>query len=122
MSDDFFDLIIWYEPSGEIYGFQLCYNKKDMECALTWNPSHGFAHSVLDTGEQSPLGNNTPVLKSEASRKLPFGVVFREFQIRTVPLESSIREFVTDRLIEYASILESKHAGTVATSLTATHE
>ena len=101
MSDDFFDLIIWYEPSGVICGFQLCYNKKEGECALTWKRSCGFEHSALDSGEQSPNANDTPVLAGATFRDFPLGAVLSEFLRRTPQLEPSIREFVIDRLVEY---------------------
>ena len=42
LSDDFFDLVIWYRPDDTIYGFQLCYDKPSWERALTWMSDRGF--------------------------------------------------------------------------------
>ena len=35
LSDDHFDLIVWYTSNDKIYGFQLCYGKPRFERALT---------------------------------------------------------------------------------------
>ena len=42
LSDDFFDLIVWYRPDDTIHGFQLCYDKPYWERALTWLPTEAF--------------------------------------------------------------------------------
>jgi hypothetical protein len=44
MADDYFDLIVWYEPDGGVHGFQLCYDKPGRERALTWTLVDGFRH------------------------------------------------------------------------------
>jgi hypothetical protein len=45
LSDDFFDLIIWYRPDDTIYGFQLCYDKPYWERALTRMCDKGFSQA-----------------------------------------------------------------------------
>jgi hypothetical protein len=52
LSDDFFDLIVWYRPDDTIHGFQLCYDKPYWERALTWLSDRGFSHMEVDSGEQ----------------------------------------------------------------------
>ena len=63
MSDDYFDLIVWFTPAREIEGFQLCYDKRGNERALTWRAAVGFHHSTVDSGISNPLANDTPILR-----------------------------------------------------------
>jgi hypothetical protein len=57
MSDDYFDLIVWYEPGGRgVHGFQLCYGKPDAEHAVTWRRTSGFTHQRVETGELGGFG------------------------------------------------------------------
>jgi len=51
--DDYFDVIIWYEPNGKALGLQLCYDKKRRERALTWRRDRGFVHTAVIRGGQS---------------------------------------------------------------------
>jgi hypothetical protein len=50
-SDSFFDLIVWYDPSGTLEGFQLCYDRGVKERALTWRRNMGYSHEKIDDGE-----------------------------------------------------------------------
>ena len=62
-SDDYFDLIVWFDPQGEIYGFQLCYDNKKNPHALTWLRDRGFTHEGIDDGDDPLLGyKSTPIL------------------------------------------------------------
>ena len=40
--DDNLDLIVWYDDSSEISGFQLCYDKYDRERAITWKRGDSY--------------------------------------------------------------------------------
>ncbi len=103
MSDDFFDLVVWYEDSGEVHGFQLCYDRKNRERALMWKRTHGFVHSEVDSGESGPLSNDTPVLQSADVDDIAFDFVVCEFTVRTSELDPVTREFVLERLAAYVS-------------------
>jgi hypothetical protein len=81
MSDDYFDLIVWYEPSNAIYGFQLCYGKPESERALTWLKTRGFSHAKIESGEDDPEANRTPILLPDGS--FPISEVSREFRQRS---------------------------------------
>lgn len=35
IADDYFDLCVWYEPNGDLFGFRLCYDKDADERVLT---------------------------------------------------------------------------------------
>lgn len=50
-SSDNFDLIVWLNDNGTIAGFELCYDKTNIERSLVWRSSHGFDHMTVDDGE-----------------------------------------------------------------------
>jgi hypothetical protein len=100
MSDDYFDLIVWYEPSNAIHGFQLCYGKP-FERALTWLKTRGFTHAKIDSGEDDPEANRAPILLPDAS--FPTAEVSREFHQRSQQLPKSLRNFVMAKLKQFAA-------------------
>jgi len=100
ISDDYFDLIVWYTPGNTIYGFQLCYDKQHWERALTWLSDRGFAHTEVDTGEDTPEANRTPVLVPDGS--FPSERVLAEFTRRGSTLPVELRKLVTEKIGEFA--------------------
>ena len=101
MSDDYLDLIVWYETSNAIHGFQLCYGKPDDERALTWLKNRGFGHTKIDSGEDAPEANRTPILLPDGT--FPHEQVTREFRLRSEQLPKSLRSFVLAKLKQFAS-------------------
>jgi hypothetical protein len=99
MADDYFDLIVWYEPDGNIHGFQLCYDRASHPRAFTWTPDFDLHHAAVDSGESGPARNSTPLLIPDPH--FPIDVVEREFLARSVLLSPEIRHVVQSRLIEY---------------------
>jgi len=99
ITDEYFDLIVWYEPGDQIHGFQLCYDKAGRERALTWTRKRGFLHTAIDTGESEPTANSTPILVADGA--FPFETVRDEFIARSSLLPSDIREFVLMRIKDY---------------------
>ena len=53
-SDDYFDLIVWFNDQNEPIGFQLCYDIYRTHRALTWQQHTGFTHHKIDDGENRP--------------------------------------------------------------------
>jgi len=100
ISDDYFDLIVWYTSSDTIHGFQLCYDKPQGERALTWLSSRGFAHTAIDSGEATPEANRSPVLVPDGS--FPADKVLAEFARRGSALPVELRQLVTDKISEFA--------------------
>lgn len=103
MSDDYFDLVVWYDGEGGVYGFQLSYDRPGRERALKWTRAGGFLHALVDEGD-SPGTNPliSPVLVSDQWIEFPFDEVHREFLKRTVELDPAIRGLVVDHLVAYA--------------------
>ena len=101
MSDDYFDLIVWYEPSNAIHGFQLCYGKPQSERALTWLKERGFIHSLIESGDDEPDANRTPILVPDGT--FPTMQVTREFRRRSERLPKALRNFVLAKLKQFAA-------------------
>jgi hypothetical protein len=58
------DLIVWFEPGGQIIGFQLCYDKETDQKALTWLKGGGYQHSRIDDGDNPGKMKASPVLEA----------------------------------------------------------
>ena len=99
-SDEYFDPVVWQASGDGIVGFQLCYDKVRTERAVSWTRSRGYGHFRVESGEDTPVKNMTPVLVSaEAPAKDPLLARFSEAS-RT--LDPIIRDFILQRLREYA--------------------
>jgi hypothetical protein len=101
LSDDYFDLIVWYTPDDAMHGFQLCYDKPYWERALTWLSDKGFSHMEVDDGEQNAYNNQTPILVPDGS--FPADKVLREFARRGSELPIDLQRLVTDKIGEFVS-------------------
>ncbi len=102
MTDEYFDLIIWYEPDGRIHGFQLCYDKPDRERSLTWTHGQGFRHAAVDSGESKPTANRAPILVGDGG--FDVARVRQEFIARSERLHAEDREFVLERFDEFEKL------------------
>ncbi|MFC1671500.1 hypothetical protein ACFL01_00040 [Planctomycetota bacterium] len=96
------DIYVWFEESGEIYGFQLCYRQNREEKALTWLQDKGFTHRSVDDGEdRGGRFKMTPVL-------MPDGVFAREdvvasFEEISEKIDSEIVGFILKKVDEYSA-------------------
>jgi len=97
-SDNYFDLIIWYNDEKEIIGFQLCYDIKENEKAITYSDGK-FSHNKIDQGEDNPNKNRTPILVADGIfdeiKVLP------KFEESAKNLENEIKEYVFRKITEY---------------------
>jgi hypothetical protein len=91
-ADDELDLIVWYSESGEINGFQLCYDLSGRERAFTWKHNTGLRHAAVDIGDQSPLADRSPILVYEPIA--PVEKVVADFNARAETLDPHIASFV----------------------------
>lgn len=107
-SDDYFDLIVWYEPDGQVHGFQLCYDKENHEGALTWKAARGFRHTRVDSGEANPFNNRTPILGAQST--FPLTEVRDQFLKRGRGLSEEVRDLVLLRLAEYEKLITAPPA------------
>jgi hypothetical protein len=88
---------VWYDAAGMIRGFQICYQAGlDSEQALTWRRGQGFAHDLVDDGENRPDKNQTPVLIPDG--RVPWERISAELLLRGVTLEPELRSLILERL------------------------
>jgi len=90
------ELVVWHDEAGAVAGFQLIYWQKDGERALTWRPGAGFSHSRVDSGSNSPLKNESPILHPDGV--VPWHQMESLFQDKSAALEAPLREMVLARL------------------------
>lgn len=113
-SDQYFDLIVWYEDkaqadAGVVAGFQLCYDKKGQERALSWRWAAGFSHDLVDSGEVPGYAKMSPVLQHGG--ELPETVIER-FRYSSLDVDLLIVSLVCTKLEEYQEVrCRNSHAG-----------
>ncbi len=98
-ADEELDLIVWYSESGEINGFQLCYDLSGRERAFTWRPNTGLTHAAIDKGDQSPLADRAPILVYEPIA--PVEKVIAEFNSRSDALDDHVASFVATTIAAF---------------------
>jgi len=94
--DDYFDLFLWVTPQGKVAAFQLAYERTREERVLSWSQIRGFNHSRVDSGENTPKTNRTPLLIADDF--CPIRVVCREFERRSATLDRTLRSFLLGKL------------------------
>lgn len=97
--DEFFDLIVWYDESDEIFAFQLCYQKSQDEHALAWLVGKGYDHYRIDTGERSVWETMAPLLR--AGGMFPREQVVEKFRERSIGIEPHVVQFVLQKIDAY---------------------
>jgi hypothetical protein len=100
-TDDYFDLIVWYEDDRRLIGFQLCYDKQGRERALTWTHDHGFQHNRIDPGEMPGHSKMTPIIIADGTFNA--GPVVERFRQSSGEIDPQIAEFVLDTVKTYSA-------------------
>ena len=109
-SSDDFDLIVWFDALGAIEQFELCYDRSDVERALTWSLTHGYRYWRVDTGDASGyMYGMTPILEPD-STEFPKDRVIATFVEATDALDPAIRSFVVQRLQEATAPISRSRA------------
>jgi len=103
-SNENFDLIVWHDAAGEITGFQLCYGKPHDEQAIVWKKKKGFSHHRVDSGEDTPLKNRSPVLRVGGTFNAD--LVMKEFKDSCKSIDPIISDFVFLKLKEYSTHID----------------
>ena len=99
--DDYFDIFVWQTPAGEFASLQLCYDLPSHERVLVWRKESGYAHHGIDSGENSPFNNRSPIMVADGV--LPTDAVLREFNARGAELPDDLKRFIVERLRQYAA-------------------
>lgn len=96
-SDEFFDLIVWSEPDGSVWGFQLCYDRGHAPRALTWTKAQGYSHAGIDDGEgSSGAHKGSPVLVRDGN--FDTKSVGARLADASGGLPSALRVFIADKV------------------------
>jgi len=100
-SDENLEIVVWYEESGAIFGFQICYDPRERPRALTWTQKRGFSHAAIDGGEDKPTSNRTPMLSP--SHDYDAAKLRDAFQSASGGLPAHERTFIEAKLTESAT-------------------
>lgn len=99
-SDEYFDLIVWFDDQDEIVGFQLCYDIHKTHRALTWQEHKGFTHHKIDDGENRPgKVKASPVLVPDGI--FDAAVIARRFRGASQNIDAKVADFVYKILQTY---------------------
>jgi len=98
-----FDLMAWYQPDGNLYGFQLTYDKGRDEKTVTCLGRSGVSHRKVDSGEDSPLANRAPILVEVGDRS-EMGRVLSDFMASDQDLPLGLKRLVRQKLREYGRL------------------
>lgn len=99
-SDDYFDLIVWYDNSKSIVGFQLCYDIHGEERAFTWHEDRGYSHAAVDSGEdRHSLHKKTPVLITDGI--FDVDSISSRFKNTAIDIDKEIGDIVLNKIMKY---------------------
>ena len=97
-TDENFDLIVWFDDADAIVGFQIAYDKKEQQKALTWFPAKGFSHNLIDEGEDRPgRYKGTPILVVDGV--FDAFTIAESFYAESGQMDSEIADFVYQVLL-----------------------
>lgn len=98
--DEYFDLIVWFDKNGSVWGFQLCYDRENKPRALTWTRKNGYKHSGIDYGEgMSGGGMASPVLVTDGL--FDTGTIAKRLEAASKDLPLQISLFVLEKVREF---------------------
>ncbi len=100
--DDYFDLFVWLDRTGEAVRFQLCYERDTRrERALEWQRGRGFQHlSVRQRYSGSPGRDHSGDMALDGV--LPYVALQDRFAAAARSLQTELSGFIQDKLKEYA--------------------
>ena len=94
------DLIVWYGDDGAPEAFQLCYDKRRAEHALTSTPERGFTHTAVEAGDGVGLGyKRAPVLVPNGA--VDVAGIAERFTASCAALPADVVAFVQAHLAAY---------------------
>lgn len=110
------DLFIWFNNQVPVK-FQLSYDKRELEHAISWDSERGFIHSRIDDGEDWPNRYKmTPLMAGNG--RFDAGRVARNFLMASEFMDPTLADFIYARLLEYPGF-RLKHSGRGEISTTA---
>jgi hypothetical protein len=98
--DDYFDLIMWFNPDGSAHRFQLCYDKKGCERVLSWSSSGAYSHNRIDDGERRPFRHKSAPI-AVADGIFDATDVANKFMKAATVLPENVSSLVWDAIQQY---------------------
>ena len=96
-SDDYFDLIVWFNESDDIILFQLGYDPDGVDSLFEWRPASGLSHFTVDAAGRRPARHaRTPFLVPAQAPDVT--ALADRFNAQVGTIEPSIVDFVLDKL------------------------
>jgi hypothetical protein len=92
------DLILWLNEDESLWGFQFCYDKPNLEHALTWVSDCGYSHMRVDTGSRF---SQAPLLVPNGAFEP--GYVLETFERQAALVPAAYRGFIAQRLLDLVS-------------------
>jgi len=77
----------------------LYYDTKRCERVLSWRQGEGFGHAQIDSGEQNPTFNRSPLLVADGV--FDKAKILDRFQYESQTIDSDIRDFIIQALTTY---------------------
>ena len=99
-SDDYFDLTLWQDKESRIVRFELSYNRRQNEHAITWDEKSGFSHLKVDDGE-SKAGQfkMSPMFMTDGI--FSWKEIAERFQKESQKIDTDIAHFVYQQILTY---------------------
>ncbi len=94
--DEYFDLFVWSDAQG-IRAFELCYDKLGDERLLAWRRGGEVTHAKVDSGEDNPSKNNTPIVVA-GKGDFPRKDVLVRFSQAGALMDAGVFRFVAEKL------------------------
>ncbi|MBI4424513.1 MAG: hypothetical protein HY554_12335 [Elusimicrobia bacterium] len=101
-SDKSFELLVWYEPDGGVFGFQLMYAMPEKPYrAIAWTSLEGYGHHFVSLSEGAALGWNAGRGLSPARLEtFDKHAVLELFEKASEELEPSLRALLREKLAQ----------------------
>ena len=90
------DLFVWYDEHSTMVGFQMCFAKDTIEKAFTWLSTGFKSYASVDTGEDSPLKNMSPILVP--LRSADNHTLKHEFAVRSKEMDQTLSGHILEIL------------------------
>lgn len=98
--DNYFDLLVWENESGQIVEFQLFYDKFYNQRSLIWKDQSGYSHNKVDDGENKPgKYKASPILVNDGV--FDFAKIAEKFRSRSQDIDTKVSSFVFNKIKEY---------------------
>ena len=99
-TDDYFDIIVFYDQDDKPLGFHLCYCKNENERILVWKKNAGYQHGSVDAGKIFfGRRKGSPLMVSDGLFEKP--TVTEYFHTAKSGIDSVVADFIENRIAEH---------------------